>query len=321
MDRRCRAPRCAAGDALSACCQMHVAAYRCVLVRADAVRGRVSGAFAAFFGGATHIPLYAKGASMPIDGWLEALPGQDDGTANSHVTDDVALFVGREHPLLSARTVRHQVSRLSAHLGDWGDRADRGDRGAPGAMDDGLRRALIGYSLYSRQLDMVQDRATKHICRDGCERPPLGCCNRSHNVVFSLSDIMMQQPTGLALRMADSLAHLQAREGAHHAHGAPMGERGCPYLTAAGCTLHLFKSPLCVHYLCPTVADALNAAHGPEAAPFVAGMRRAATRQLERSTDFMEPGLIEAAVRMFATRAGAGSGGAGLPGTGASGNA
>ncbi|HEU6435992.1 MAG TPA: hypothetical protein VE028_00895 [Nitratidesulfovibrio sp.] len=236
---------------------------------------------------------------MPIDGWLEALPGQDDRTANSHVADDVALFAGRDHPLLSTRTVRHQVSRLSAHLLGFNITT-----GAAHPMDDGLRRALIGYSLYTRQLDMVQDRATKHICRDGCERPPLGCCNRSHNVVFSLSDIMMQQPTGLALRMGDALAHLQAEEGAHHAHDAPMGERGCPYLTDTGCTLYLFKSPLCVHYLCPTVADALSAAHGPEAAPFVAGMRRAATRQLERSADFTEPGLIEAAVRMFARGAG-----------------
>lgn len=228
---------------------------------------------------------------MPIDGWLEALPGLDDRTANLDVADDVVLFARRAHPLLSARTVRHQVARLSAHLLALG---------GPGTMDAGLRHALIGYSLYTRQLDMVQDRATKHICRDGCERPPLGCCNRSHNVVFSLSDVMMQHPTGLALRMGDALARLQAEEGAHHAHGAPMGERGCPYLTATGCTLHLFKSPLCVHYLCPTVADALNAAHGPEAAPFVAGMRRAANRQLERSADFMEPGLIETAVKMFA---------------------
>ncbi|MDR3045631.1 MAG: hypothetical protein LBU75_15445 [Desulfovibrio sp.] len=232
---------------------------------------------------------------MPIDGWLEALPGQDAGAMNRHVADDVALFAGRDHPLLSTRTVRHQVARLSAHLLVLGATTE-----APHPMDDGLRRALLGYSLYTRQLDMVQDRATKHICRDGCERPPLGCCNRSHNVVFSLSDIMMQHPTGLALRMGDALARLQAEEGAHHAHGAPMGERGCPYLTATGCTLYLFKSPLCVHYLCPTVADALDAAHGPEAAPFVAGMRRAANRQLERSSDFMEPGLIEAAVRMFA---------------------
>lgn len=96
---------------------------------------------------------------------------------------------------------------------------------------------------------------------------PTGCCNRSHNVVFSLSDIMMQQPTGLALRMGDALARLQAEEGAHHAHGAPMGERGCPYLTATGCTLYLFKSPLCVHYLCPTVAAALEAAHGAGPCP------------------------------------------------------
>ncbi len=226
---------------------------------------------------------------MPIDGWLDALPGPETGG----VDHDVTLFAGRGYPLLSQRTVRRQVTRLSAHLG---------------AMDDGLRRALIGYSLYTRQLDVVQGHATKHICRDGCERPPLGCCNRSHNVVFSLSDIMMQQPSGLALRMADALARLQAVEGAHHAGGAVMGERGCPYLTATGCPLRLFKSPLCVHYLCGTVADALDATHGGGAAPFVAGMRRAATRQIERSTDFMEPGLIEAAVEMFGVEGGAGTG-------------
>lgn len=254
---------------------------------------------------------------MPIDGWLEALPGREDRSAGRHVADDVALFAGRDHPLLSTRTVRHHVSRLSAHLlageasGRSGSTGSSGSANPSRGMDDGLRRALVGYSLYTRQLDMVQDRATKRICRDGCERPPLGCCNRSHNVVFSLSDIMMQQPTGRALRMGDALARLQAEEGAHHADGAPMGERGCPYLTATGCTLHLFKSPLCVHYLCPTVADALSAAHGPEAAPFVAGMRRAATRQLERSADFMEPGLIEAAVRMFATDGASGGTGGG----------
>lgn len=246
---------------------------------------------------------------MPIDGWLEALPGQANGDANRDVALDLELFATRPYPLLSTRTVRHQVARLGTHLH------------AMGSMDDGLRRALIGYSLYTRQLDMVQNRATKHICRDGCERPPLGCCNRSHNVVFSLSDIMMQHPTGLALRMGDALARLQAEEGAHHAHGAPMGERGCPYLTATGCPLYLFKSPLCVHYLCPTVAAALEAAHGAGAVPFVAGMRRAANRQLQRSSDFMEPGLVEAAVEMFAADGGEGGGPQDWPHGGRDGNA
>ncbi len=218
---------------------------------------------------------------MPIEGWLDTLPGPETGG----VDRDLALLAGLDYPLLSSRAVRRQVTRLSAYLG---------------VMDDALRRALIGYSLYTRQLDMVQDRATKHICRDGCARPPLGCCNRSHNVVFSLSDIMMRQPTGLALRMGDALARLQAEEGAHHAGGAAMGERGCPYLTATGCPLHLFKSPLCAHYLCATVTDTLGAAHGDAAAPFVAGMRRAAERQIGRSADFTEPGLIESAVEMFA---------------------
>jgi len=221
---------------------------------------------------------------MPIEGWLAALPGPETGG----VDHDVALLAGLDYPLLSPRTVRRQVARLSAYLGGMG------------AMDDGLRRALIGYSLYTRQLDMVQDRATKRICRDGCARPPLGCCNRSHNVVFSLSDIMMRQPTGLALRMGDALARLQVEEGAHHARGAAMGERGCPYLTATGCPLHLFKSPLCVHYLCETVTDTLGTTHGAAAVPFVAGMRRAAGRQIGRSGDFTEPGLIKAAVEMFA---------------------
>lgn len=232
---------------------------------------------------------------MPIDGWLDALSGINTDSADS----DAALFAGRSYPLLSPRTVRRQVTRLGAHLNDMGGTGAAGSAHSRHFMDDGLRRALIGYSLYARQLDLVQDRATKHICRDDCERPPLGCCNRSHNVVFSMSDILMQQPTGLALRMADALARLQAEEGAHHAHGAAMGERGCPYLTASGCTLHLFKSPLCVHYLCPTVATALHDRHGDGAAPFVAGMRRAANRQIERSTDFMEAGLIDAAVDMF----------------------
>ncbi|BFR47415.1 hypothetical protein RVX_R04760 [Nitratidesulfovibrio sp. HK-II] len=218
---------------------------------------------------------------MPIEGWLDTLPGPETGG----VDRDLALLAGQDYPLLSPRAVRRQVTRLSAYLG---------------VMDDALRGALIGYSLYTRQLDMLQDRATKHICRDDCARPPLGCCNRSHNVVFSLSDIMMRQPTGLALRMGDALARLQAEEGAHHAGGAAMGERGCPYLTATGCPLHLFKSPLCAHYLCATVTDSLGAAHGAAAAPFVAGMRRGAERQIERSADFTEPGLIEAAVEMFA---------------------
>lgn len=263
---------------------------------------------------------------MPIDGWLDALSGANTDSVDS----DAALFAEREYPLLSARAVRRQVTRLSAHLNDMGG---AGSAFAPSSlpappasparpvMDDGLRRALIGYSLYALQLDMVQDRATKHICRDSCDRPPLGCCNRSHNVVFSMSDIMMQQPTGLALRMADALARLQTEEGAHHAHGAVMGERGCPYLTACGCTLHLFKSPLCMHYLCPTVADVLHGLHGDGAAPFVAGMRRAANRQIERSTDFMEAGLIDAAVEMFGGSAGpdGGSGQAGGSGIGNSG--
>lgn len=218
---------------------------------------------------------------MPIEGWLDALPGPETGG----VDEDVALLAHAEYPLLSPPMVRRHVTRMSAYLG---------------GMDDDLRQALISYSLYTRQLDMVQDMATKHVCRDDCGRVPLGCCSRSHNVVFTFSDIMMQRPTSLALRMGEALARLQAEEGTHHAQGAVMGEQGCPYLTPTGCQLRLFKSPLCVHYLCETVTDALYLAHGEGAELFVKGMRRASVRQIGRSTDFTEPGLIDAAAEMLA---------------------
>ena len=218
---------------------------------------------------------------MRIVSWLDALPS-GSGAA---VHDDIDCFRANARPFLSAELAEHHVARLSAHLGRLA---------AP------LRRAVIGYTLYTRQIDRIQEAATKDFCRDGCDRPPVGCCNARHCDVFTPSDYLLYRPTGLSLELAATLARLQrAEDDSSRQEGACHAERYCPYLTATGCTLHLAKSPRCIHYLCEALRQDLGERYGAPGVAFAAAMAETASRAVACCGDFTNPAVLTAAREML----------------------
>ncbi len=218
---------------------------------------------------------------MLIASWLDTLSTRSDAAVN----DDLDCFCATSRPFLSDELARHHVARLSAYLGRLG---------AP------LRRAVIGYTLYTRQIDRIQNAATKDYCRDDCARPPVGCCNARHCDVFTPSDYLLYRPTGLSLELAGALSRLQrAEDDSARQAGARHAERYCPYLTETGCTLYLAKSPRCVHYLCEALRGDLGQRYGPNGAAFAAAMAETAGRAVGCCDDFTNPAVLATAREML----------------------
>lgn len=221
---------------------------------------------------------------MPFDLWLKNLP---DGSTRHVQTDLVTLNV-TPHPFLTASQISYQIERLSCHLG---------------AKPVLIRQAAIGYSLYVRQLDAIQDKepCIRHLCSHDCRRPPVGCCNSEHHVILSPSDILFSSPSQHSLHLAHVLTALQNLE---HAHAMEQGRlvrpSYCSHLTATGCTLRLFKSPRCIHYLCPQVQGALFAKYGNEAALFLGAMHDIGNRTIHTMQDFTSAEVISTAATLFA---------------------
>jgi hypothetical protein len=220
---------------------------------------------------------------MPFDGWLKSLPTDTP----RHVRTDLEILHALPFSFLGAQQVGNQIERLSAHLG---------------SQPPLIRRAAIGYSLYVRQLDAIQEKESSihRICCHDCQRPPVGCCNSEHHVILSLSDILIARPTQNSLHLAHVLTTLQKLE---HTHALEQGRLArpdyCSHLTATGCTLRLFKSPRCIHYLCPQVEKTMTAVHGDKAAPFLAAMHAVGSCVIHSLEDFTSPAVIRAAEILF----------------------
>jgi hypothetical protein len=216
---------------------------------------------------------------MPFEVWLQSL------SENSirHIRADLTLLTAVPLPFLNEDQAVYQVERLSMHLGSQPTR---------------IRQAAIQYSLYVRQLDAIQERegTIHHTCAHDCARPPVGCCNGEHHVILSFSDVVFAQPTQNALHLAHVLTGLQNRE---HAHAMNQGRHlrlnYCSHLTTTGCTLRMFKSPRCIHYLCPQVAAAFTAAHGNQASAFLAAMHATGNQVIHSMADFTSALVISTA--------------------------
>ncbi len=221
---------------------------------------------------------------MPFDLWLKDLP---DNTSR-HVRTDLDVLHAKPFPFLSSDQVVFQIERLSGHLG---------------SKPLLIRQAAIRYSLYVRQLDAIQEqeKSLRRVCALTCQRPPVGCCNGEHHTMLSLSDVLLARPTQNSLHLAHVLTALQKME---HAHALDRGQtvrpRYCSHLTATGCTLRLFKSPRCIHYLCPQVELAMTAEHGNLATAFLAAMHDIGNRTIHILQDFTSPEVIRTATVLFA---------------------
>ena len=227
---------------------------------------------------------------MPFDGWLKNLP---DDTVR-HVRTDLDALNSHPFPFLGARQAAYQIERLSAHLG---------------SKPPHIRQAAISYSLYVRQLDAIQEKECDihRICSHDCHRPPVGCCNSEHHIILSLSDFLIARPTQNSLHLAHVLTALQKLE---HAYALEQGclprPCYCSHLTASGCTLRLFKSPRCIHYLCPQVEEEITTTHGKNAVAFLVAMHDTGSRTILTLKDFTSPEVIRAAERLFVKEVSAG---------------
>lgn len=218
---------------------------------------------------------------MPVEGWLAQL----DDNAASTVDVDIASFDPDGFPLLDTGQIRDHVAAVSAYL----------------TVEDSIvRRHIIRYSLYGRELDIIQSHLTKTHCAASCPRPPVGCCNNQHWRIYSMSDIMMTRPSTVAMQLADHIQHMQADEDTYHGADKPDAHVSrCRYFRDEGCVLHLFKSPLCMHYLCDGVRDWLATSFGPAGRRFSEAMRVMVDRPLERGADFTSDAVVTSALPLM----------------------
>lgn len=222
---------------------------------------------------------------MPFEIWLKSLPEN----SSRHVKADLDLCHLDYLPFLQHDLAGYQIERMSLHLG---------------LKPVIIRQAAIRYSLYVRQLDGIQgqEHFVRQTCAQACPRPPVGCCNGEHHIFFSFSDVMFARPTQDALHLAHVLTNLQERE---HDHALRQGRlvrpEYCSRLTATGCSLRMFKSPRCIHYLCPHLIEDITQGYGEKAVPFLDAMQATSTQVILGIQDFTNPVIIPAAEILFDT--------------------
>ena len=218
---------------------------------------------------------------MPIDNWLDSLPQQ----GHACVDGDLEALAAPARPFMNAQSTSNQIEKLSGHLG---------------GLKEPVRRLVIGYSLYIRQLDTMLESGPRSLCASGCPRPPAGCCNRDHFITLSTLDIMSAQRSPLALHMAHVIGTLQQSECTHSlAQGRVRKPGYCSCLAEDGCTMRLFKSPRCAHYLCEGVEQAVQAQHQGRATDFLAAMHSTVRSRIFPPGDFTNPEVIATGAALF----------------------
>lgn len=220
---------------------------------------------------------------MPIDNWLCALAQTD----HSAVDGDLEALAAKDYPFLSDQNVSKQIEQLSGHLGP---------------RHNIVRRLVIAYSLYSRQVDAILETGARAFCGSSCPRAPSGCCNREHFVIMNMSDLMSSRNSPTALHMAHVIGQLQQLESAHDIATRKRTIRPgfCSLLAEDGCTLRLFKSPRCVHYMCDELKRDMLLESGGKAQPLLAAMRRAESSTISSPMDYSNPDIIAQAVLLHA---------------------
>lgn len=212
---------------------------------------------------------------MPIDHWLGALVQHDHGAVDA----DLEALAATHRPFLSDQCVSNQIERLSGHLGQ---------------RHSQVRRLVIAYSLYIRQVDAILERGARSYCASSCPSPPVGCCGREHCAILNVADLMSSRNSPAALHMAHMIGLLQKAESAHSvaSFGRTLQGSHCSLLASDGCTLRLFKSPRCAHFLCHELGADLVAQSGGRAQGFVDAMQRAEGCTISSPADYWSPRVI-----------------------------
>ena len=218
---------------------------------------------------------------MPIENWLGTLAQPD----HSATDGDLQQLTNIEYPFLSDGCVTNQIERLSGHLG---------------ARHPKVRRQVIAYSLYVRQVDAMLECGPRSFCGQGCPTPPAGCCNHDHFVIMNVTDLMSSQNAPIALHMAHMIGLLQKQESDHQRIGRSMRPGYCSLLACDGCTLRLFKSPRCAHYMCEALKQSMLDESSGMAGPFLSAMRFVESSTISAPGDFSNPAVIREGALLFA---------------------
>lgn len=207
---------------------------------------------------------------MPFEIWLKSLPEN----TSRHVQTDLSVIESDHLPFLSTEHVGYQVERLSLHLS---------------ALPHPIRQAAIRYSLYVRQLDVLHAHplAIRSFCARNCPRPPVGCCNAEHLIIVSCSGLLFTNTNHDALHLAHVLNGLQHREHEHTLRQSRTLRPGyCSRLTSTGCSLRMFKSPWCIHYLCDESIRCVTDVYGGKSDTFLDEMHSMSIRVIVNLPDF-----------------------------------
>lgn len=220
---------------------------------------------------------------MPIENWLCALAQSDP----SAVDGDLEALAAKDYPFLSDQNVSNQIERLSGHLGP---------------RNSNVRRLVIAYSLYIRQVDAILEAGPRAFCGSSCPRAPSGCCTRQHFVVMNVSNLMSSRHSPAALHMAHVIGQMQKLESAHDiaTHKRTIRPGFCSLLAEDGCTLRLFKSPRCAHYMCGELERTMLLESGAKVQPLLAALKHAESSTISSPEDYSNPDVIAQAAFLYA---------------------
>jgi len=184
-----------------------------------------------------------------IDGLADALERAVDG-ANCRYGAAETLALVAELTLDADRPLRGFLADLAEILFLPRERRSEYTTNRLVAPPYRIRKLLLEYAVFARQLDELLGAISKEYCAHHCEKLPVGCCHILGYDLGLVPEVMLE---------------LQRLEALRCGWQPPATEEFCRYHSATGCVIALFKSPACIGYLCePLTAHLRERRGGPE---------------------------------------------------------
>lgn len=181
-----------------------------------------------------------------IDGLADALEWAVEGADCRYGAAETRALVA-ELTLDAERPMRGFLADLSEILFLPRERRNEYTTNRHTAPPYRIRKLLLEYAVFGRQLDELMGAISKAYCAHQCEKPPVGCCHILGYDLGLVPEVMLE---------------LQRLEAIRRGWQPPATEEHCRYHTATGCVIALFKSPACVGYLCEPLTAHLRARRG-----------------------------------------------------------
>ena len=104
---------------------------------------------------------------------------------------------------------------------------------------------ILFYIARSVQLDSLLNELTRDFCSDKCDNGIRGCCNYN----------------AYKFGVPEEMLILQEKEALRNRWEGKNKDLGCKYHSSNGCKLSLFKSPVCITFLCENLKRYLEKEH------------------------------------------------------------